>query len=161
MKHLFFRSWFAAAGAIALASVLLAACDSTPGPVPLDQQPPMVSDLTVAPETIRTAELPADRIADAQALVDVATTVRARDPDGTVARVLILIDPAYGSSAPAVAQLGRSEDDQFAGTGRYAVSTDRADVLMIRAFAVDNDSLTSNQVVGKIHFLPDDANAAN
>lgn len=158
MQHQLVRLASAAISAVGMAAVFFSACDTAPGLVPLDQQPPVVSDLTVLPETIRAAALPPDRIAGGQAAVDVTAAVTARDPDGTVDRVLTLIDPTYGAQA-VLARLVRAEE-RFAGTVRYTLAADRADVLMIRVFAVDNDSLTSNQVVGQVHFLPDTSSGA-
>lgn len=158
MRHLLFPSWLVAAVALGMVGALWTACDTGPGPVPLDQQQPAVSDLVVVPETIRASELPADRLSNGEATVDVTTVVTARDPDGTVDRVLVIIDPAYGTSSLALAQLPRIEGDRYGGTARYTLAADREDVFTVRAFAVDNDSLTSNQVVGQIHFLPTDSN---
>lgn len=155
MQHLTLRSWFAAVVALVAAAALWTACDTAPGPVPLDQQPPEVADLVVVPETIRAAALPPEQIDDGEATIDITTTVTARDPDGTVDRVLVVLDPSYGPSAGVVAQLPRIEGDRYGGTGGFPVTVDRANVLMVRAFAVDNDSLTSNEVVGRIYVLPD------
>ena len=152
--------WCAAAVALGAASGLLAACDTAPGPTPLNQQQPVVSALVVSPDTVRAADLPADQVSNGQALIDITIEVTARDGDGAIDRVLVFIDPTYGASSPGLAQLSRLEGNRYGGTRRYPMATGDADVLTIRAFAVDNDSLTSNQVAAQIHYLPEDMSAA-
>lgn len=162
MDSSFPRLWLAAAAALAVAAALLAACDAVPGPASLNRQPPEVDSLLVVPDTIRAAALPPDSVTDGQAAVTITTAVMARDPDGSVDRVLVLIDPAYGASSAGVAQLLREgNSDRFGGALRFNIAVERADVLMVRAFAVDNDSLTSNEVVARIHLLPDTTHGAD
>lgn len=161
MSVLPLRSWLAAVPALALAGALLVACDTAPGPVPLDPAPPEASALTVVPDTIRVADLPEDDVEGGEATVDITAVVTARDPDGTVDRVLAVIEPSYGATRPVAVQLPRVEGDQFGGTGRFSIAIDQTDVLMLRAFAVDDDSLTSNEVIRSIHVLPDTSNEVN
>lgn len=158
MKWLQSVPWYAAMVALGAAGGLLVGCDTAPGPTPLNQQQPVVSALAVSPDTVRAADLPPDQGAEGQALIDITIEVAARDADGTIDRVLVFIDPAYGESSPGLAQLSRIEGDRYGGIRRYPIATGDADVLTVRAFAVDNDSLTSNQVATQIHYLPDDSN---
>lgn len=146
--------------ALGTTGLLFVACDTTPGPTALDLQQPVVSALALAPDTVRAADLPADQVADGEALVDVTVEVTARDADGTIDRVLVVFDPAYGTSTPGVAQLLRIEGDRYGGIQRYPLATDQSDRITVRAFAVDNDSLTSNQVATQLHYLADQSNAA-
>jgi hypothetical protein len=141
--------------------LFLAACDATPGPAALDLQQPVVSALALTPDTVRAADLPDDQAANGQALVDFTIEVTARDADGTVDRVLVVFDPAYGTSTPGVAQLLRIEGDRYGGVRRYPLATDQADHITVRVFAVDNDSLTSNQVVAQIRYLADHSSAVH
>ncbi len=138
----------------------LVGCDTAPGPTPLNQQQPVVSVLAVAPDTVRAADLPDDQVVNGQALIDISIEVTARDADGTVDRVLVFIDPAYGVSSPGLAQFPRIEGDRYGGTARYPVALEADELLTLRAFAVDNDSLTSNQVTTHIRYLPDTASDA-
>jgi hypothetical protein len=145
--------------ALGAAGLLLAACDATPGPAALDLQQPVVSTLALTPDTVRATDLSDDQAANGQALVDFTIEVTARDADGTVDRVLVVFDPAYGTSTPGVGQLLRIEGDRYGGIQRYPLATDQSDRITVRAFAVDDDSLTSNQVVAQIHYLVDLSNA--
>ena len=146
----------AVAGFVAM--LQLAACDTGPGPQPLDRQPPTVANLSIAPETVRVAELPPDRVSNGQALVDLTLAVEARDADGTIDRVLVIIDPAYGASSSGVTQLDPLDGVLYGGLRRYPVAADRADVFTIRALAIDDDSLTSNEVVRQFRIIPADSN---
>jgi len=139
-------------------TVLLAACDTGPGPTPLNQTPPTVSNLAVAPDTVRVADLPADQILDGQALVELDLQVEARDADGTVDRVLVIIEPAYGPTGAGITQLDRLDGPRYGGLRIYSVAVDRAEIFTIRAVAVDSDSLTSNEVISQFHVLPADPN---
>lgn len=153
-------TWCVQAAALSAIGLLLAACDPVPGPASLDQQLPTVSAFVVTPDTVRAADLPADQVTNGQALIDITIEVTARDPDGTVDRVLAFIDPAYGASTPGLARLLHIEGDRYGGVQRYPIATDQADLFTVRAFAIDDDSLTSNQVAAQIHYLPNDMNAA-
>lgn len=159
MKSTRTASWWGRATVLGVGAALwLAACDTGPGPEPLDKQPPTVSDLTVAPETIRIAELPADQVSGGQAVVDLTLAASARDADGTVDRVLAIIDPVYSGSAAGITQLDPLDGARYGGVRRYAVAADRADVFTIRVLAIDNDSLTSNEVVRQFRIIPADSN---
>jgi hypothetical protein len=150
-------SWWGRSTAAGLTlAVLLAACDTGPGPTPLDQAPPTVSDLRIAPDTVRVADLPSDQVVDGQALVELDLQVEARDADGSVNRVLVIIEPAYGPSAAGITQLNRLDGVRYGGRRGYSVAADQADVFTIRALAIDNDSLTSNEAVGQFYVLPAD-----
>lgn len=152
-------SWWAGSVAAGLAAALsVAACDTAPGPPPLDRQPPTVSNLVVAPDTVRPADLTPG--GDASARVELTLSVEARDSDGVIDRVLVIIDPAYGPSAPGIARLDAVGDDRYGGVRGYPLATEQADVFTVRALAIDNDSLTSNEVVGRFHYIPDEAPAA-
>jgi len=153
-------SWWGrlVAAGFALA-VLLAACDTGPGPTPLDQVPPTVSNLAVTPDTVRIADLPADQIADGQALVELDLQVEARDADGMIDRVLVIIEPVYGPAGGGITQLDPLDGGaRYGGLRIYPVAVDRAEIFTIRAVAIDSDSLTSNEVVSQFHVLPADAN---
>lgn len=157
MKWLRSLPWHAVLTA-GIAGGLLVGCDPVPGPPSLNQQQPVVSALVVAPDTVRAADLPDDRVANGQALIDIAVEVTARDPDGAIDRVLVFVDPAYGVSSPGLAPLPRIEGDRYGGTSRYPVALEQAELLVLRAFAVDDDSLTSNQVTAQVRYMPDTAN---
>jgi hypothetical protein len=141
-----------------MVALLLAACDTGPGPEPLNVQPPTVANLTVAPDTVRVADLPANQVSNGQAIVDLALGVDARDADGTVDRVLVIIEPAYGPTVPGITRLDPVDGVRYEGRRGYSVSTDQADVFTIRALAIDNDSLTSNEVISRFRLIPADPN---
>lgn len=141
-------------------ALIWAACDAAPGPAALNPTPPQVTNLVVAPETVRAADLSPDQLANGQALADLSLAVEARDADGSVDRVLAIIDPAFGSSPAGIAQLEVLDSTRYGGVLRYGFAADRADVLTLRAIAIDNDSLTSNEAVVHVHFIPDSSAGA-
>ena len=131
-------------------------CDSV-SPVETDTQgtPPLVSDLRLRPDSIHVDELPPDRVQDSVAQLDLAVQAEVEDPDGTVERVVFTIEPASDPRSTATGRLEPVADSIYGRAFLFGVPTSRDELYTIRVFAVDNDSLASNQAIGQIQFVSD------
>jgi len=133
--------------AVLLLGLLSAGCDQAPGPQAQDGTPPVVSDLLVVPDT---ATVPADT---ATATVDVGIQARVRDPDGVVERVVFTLEPKSSPQSTISDQLLQRFNEQYLRQFELSVPT-LNDVYTVRVYAVDDDSLTSNQVLGQFQVVP-------
>lgn len=135
--------------------VLWSGCDTVPAP-DRDQQPPSVSGLQIVPDSIHQSDLPPDQVQDSLAQDTLTIGVQASDPDGSVVRVVFVLEPSsnprgtISGSLPAV-------DPPLYGGGLPLSLPLVDEIYTVRVFAVDNDSLTSNQVTGQLRFLTTDS----
>ncbi|MFB6098150.1 MAG: hypothetical protein ABEK84_03370 [Salinibacter sp.] len=145
-------------GVVLVAVTLLWGCDTVPPPE--ERRPPSVAGLRIVPDSLHASDLPDKRVQDSTAQVPLEIAARATDPDGTVARVMFVIEP---SSAPRGTVSGRlpAQDGSVYG-GRLSLAVPLADeIYTVRVFAVDDDSLASNQVTGQFRFVSSDSAAGN
>lgn len=133
--------------ALAVGFILTAGCDSVPG-LEGQQRRPTVSELQVVTDSIEISE------EDSLAQVDVLVAARAEDSDGTVDRVVFTIEPASNPRGTASGELSAFDDSRYGGRVRMTIPLAR-EVYTVRVFAIDDDDLASNQVVGQFAFDPD------
>mgnify|MGYP006425335261 CR=1 FL=1 len=140
--------------------LLVAGCDETPGAMSSTQVPPEVADFAHAPTRVVVDSLPADRVQGGTVQVPVVVQARATDPDGTVERVEFTIEPSRSPRNTLVLDLPPAQDNRFAGA--VSVGLPLIDeIYTIRVYAIDNDSLVSNQVRGQFRVVaPADTAAA-
>lgn len=118
-------------------------------------RPPSVFGLKVTPDSINAADLSPGQVSDSIAAVEFEIVTHAEDEDGSVERVVFTIEPA---TSPRSTATGRLEDQ---GGGEYArrlglqVPVQLDEIYTVRVFAVDDDSLASNQNVGTFRFVPE------
>lgn len=132
---------------------LLLGCDQVSAPP--DREPPVVSDLEVTPDSVNAAELPPDLVTDSVAQVPLQVSAAASDPDGSIERVVFTFEPASVPAGAAFGELQADEEGRYAREFAVTVPSTRDEVYSLRVFAVDSDSLASNQVVGQFRFVPD------
>ena len=118
-------------------------------------QPPTISRLEVTPDSIRTADLPPEQVQDSVALVPLSIAATATDPDGTVERVVFTIEPSSNPRGTATGTLQLAQGDQYEQVIELGVPAFLDEVYTVRVFAVDDDSLASNQGVGRFRFVPE------
>lgn len=92
MRHVF---WL-----VALAGGLLWGCDTLPGAPSLEGRPPVVSDLSFAPDSVDFNTLPSEQIRGDTALIPLSLAVTARDPDGRIARVAFVVRAPLNTTEP-------------------------------------------------------------
>ena len=131
----------------------LVGCDQAGLLDPSRGQGPLVSGLVVRPDSVNAADLAPDQVQDSLAQVSLRLQVRATDPDGTVERVQFTIEPSSNPRGTATGPLQRADDSLFAAQLGLSVPVNRTEVYTVRVFAVDDDSLASNQALGQFHFV--------
>lgn len=134
-----------------LTAGLLGGCDQGPGGRE-EGRGPLVSGLDVRPDSVRVADLPVE---DSLAEVTLDLQVRAEDPDGTVERVVFTIEPAGNPRGTATGRLQELKEHVFGGRIGLRVPAFIDEVYTVRVFAVDDDSLASNQALGRVRVIPD------
>lgn len=124
---------------------------------PEARQRPTVSQLVVVPDTFNAADL--EPLSDQDSLVadTVAISIRANDPDGQIARVAFTVEPAFNPRSTITGPMRQSQaaDDLYVGGAILTVPRYREATYTIRAYAVDDDSLVSNQGVGRLQVIPE------
>lgn len=144
---------------IGFGMVVTAGCDTVPAPK-RDQQRPTVANLQIIPDSVHESELSDEQIEDSLAQVEVDVSARAADPDGTVERVVFVFEPSSNPRGTITGTLPALSEDRRYG-GPLGLSVPLVDeIYTIRVFAVDDDSLSSNQVTGQFRFVPTDTSAA-
>jgi len=144
---------------VLVAGGALGGCDTVSSPG--ETQRPSVSALQLAPDSVNQSDLPPDQVQDSTAQVPLNLSARATDPDGTVARVVFVIEPSSNPRGTVSGQLPAQSQSSSLYGGQLAFSIPLVDeIYTVRVFAVDDDSLTSNQVTGQLRFVPTDSSNA-
>lgn len=118
-------------------------------------QRPSVSGLSVEPDTLDAATLEPVPEQDSLVRDTVGISILASDPDGQIARVVFILEPASNPRGTIAGRLGEVEDSLYAGGGVLSVPRYRGVTYTVRVYAVDEDSLASNQGIGRLQVLPD------
>lgn len=131
-------------GALALL-LALAACDTAPGPQPLDARPPVVSDFAFSPDSVFFDDVVVE---GDSAAVELSISARVEDSDGgTIDRVAYVVDGQFeGTIASGTMEVG--EDGRYAATVPLLLGRGQRGRYTVLVYAVDDDGLLSNQVRG-------------
>jgi len=144
--------WGSLLGTLA-AGLIVLGCDQVSRPE--TGQPPSVSALEVTPDSVNAADVPPDQVQDSVARVPLTIAATATDPDGTVERVVFTIEPSASPRGTASGTLHREQGTRYRRDIGLGVPLSLDEVYTIRVFAVDDDSLASNQSIGRFRFEPD------
>jgi hypothetical protein len=137
----------------------LGGCDTAP--TPEETQRPSVSGLQLVPDSVHQSDLPPDQVEDSTAQVPVQLAARATDPDGSVVRVVFVLEPSSNPRGTISGRLPAQSQGASLYGGQLALSLPLVDeIYTVRVFAVDDDSLASNQVTGQLRFVPSDSSNA-
>lgn len=131
----------------------LAGCDGGGGVDGSRGRAPLVSGLVLQPDSVNAASVPAQRVQDSLAQVVLRLRVRATDPDGAIERVQFTVEPASNPRGTAAGTLQRESDSLFVRQLGLRVPVFLTEVYTVRVFAVDDDSLVSNQALGQFQFV--------
>lgn len=129
-------------------------CDTVPRRDLDDGQHPSVYGLEVVPEEIDAGDLASEQIQDSVAHDTVEIAVQAEDEDGEIERVVFTIEPASNPERTGTGILHHLEENRY-GRGLILSFPLAHEVYTIRVFAVDDDSLESNQGIGRVRFVPE------
>ena len=127
-------------------------CDQVSAPSATDA--PTVADLEVTPDSVHAADLPPDLVNDSTAQVPLLVSVRAWDPDGEIERVSFTFEPVGNPQGAAFGRLEATEEGRYAREFAVSVPATRDEAYALRVYAVDSDSLASNQAIGRFRFVP-------
>jgi len=116
-----------------------------------EKQRPSVSGLDVVPDSVVAANLPPEQ--DSVARVSLRIGVNATDPDGTLDRVVFTLEPSSNPRGTLSGTLTSTQGDRYQRELSLGVPAFRDEVYTIRVYAADDDSLASNQVVGRFRFV--------
>ncbi len=138
--------------ALSIGAVVLG-CDQVSAPG--EKRPPTVSQIAVSPDTFDAATL--EPVPDRDSLVrdTVGISIRADDPDGEIERVTFIVEPASNPRGTVAGPMRRVNNDLYAGGAILTVPRYREATYTIRVYAVDQDSLASNQGVGRLQVIPE------
>ncbi len=119
-------------------------------------QRPLVSDVVLQPDSVRAADLRPDQVQDSLAQIPLVIAAGITDPDGEIERVVFTIEPSTNPRGTASGALEPQEENVYARQVGLQVPVDVNEVYTVRVFAVDDDSLESNQGVGQFRFIPEE-----
>ena len=118
-------------------------------------RPPSVSALAVTPDSVNAADVPPEQVQDSVARVPLTIGATATDPDGTVERVVFTIEPSSSPRGTVSGTLQPETGNRYRRAVALGVPVFLDEVYTIRVFAVDDDSLASNQSIGRFRFAPE------
>jgi len=139
--------------------LLVAGCDEAPGPRPLDLRAPEVVAFDYAPDSVVVGDLPPDQVQDSVFQTGFAINALVRDTDSEIASVVFTLEPAASPQTTAVGTLRVASDapgDSLYSTRAALNLPTLREIYTLRIYAVDTDSLTSNQAIGQIRVIPDE-----
>jgi hypothetical protein len=129
-------------------------CDQGPSTKANDAgQPPVLSCLSGPPVGACLGGIPDTLRAPPGDTITVNISVNAQDPDGRLDRVVAIVEPTSLDGpvrAGALFNFGRGE---YRGAFTVPLPTTE-ELYAVRAYAVDDDGLASNRVLGQFRFLP-------
>jgi len=132
--------------------LLTTGCDDTPGAQAIDPEPPQVSGFSFSPKRVVVDSLPPDRVQDERVQVPLVVEAQATDPDGSVDRVELALEPSQNPQSTLLLNLPAAEGDRFAGALNIGLPL-IDEIYTVRVYAVDDDSLVSNQVRGQLRVV--------
>jgi len=140
-------------GIVLLSGLLGGGCDQESLEPDPPARAPVVTNLRVQPDSVHAADVPADQVQDSLAQIGLRIQAHVEDPEGEVARVPFTIEPASNPRGTATGSLRRQNDSLYAREVGIRVPVFLTEVYTVRVFAVDDDSLASNQGVGQLQFV--------
>ncbi len=126
--------------------VTLSACDSVPGPSPIDQRPPQIETFSLAPQRIVYALLDEEAIDGDSVTVELSLTVTVQASDTPVAQVTFAILSPDTTAAPILAGiLPNSATNIYSGTVNVTLSALEIQSYPVLVYVTDTD----NQIGGE------------
>lgn len=140
-------------GGLLLLGLFGAACDTAPGPDPVDVQPPTVSDFRFTPDLVNFEQLPPEQQVGERARIPLSLSVRAADPDGRVAEVRYVVQYAQDPLRPVQeGVLALTGPAQYGTAATLELPRSNVGAYTVLVYAVDDEGRLSNQVRGLLRF---------
>lgn len=131
--------------------VLLAACDTAPGPEALDQRPPVLSDFSLSPQQVAFDQLPPDQIDGDVVRIPLEFSVAARATDRPIREVAFVVQSPTSSTTPvAMGTLTSAGGDRYTGSTTIEISAVEVATYPILVYAVDKANRASGEVRGQL-----------
>ena len=136
--------------------LLLAAtgCDTTPGPAPLGQRPPVLEDFSLYPQKVIYALLPADQVDGDSVRIPVTMGVTARGQGAGVSEVRYVVQsPTLPSKPLLTGLLTRAGQSHYEKTITLNVSALEVRSYSVLVYAVDDAERISGDMRGMVHYF--------
>lgn len=131
---------------------LLAGCDAVPGAAPLDQRPPVLSDLVFSPQVIVAEQVP-ELVSGDLVRIPLDLDVLAQDPDGDLDEVRFVVQsPRVGQGAVAEGQLAANVQGRYQTRTTLDIPKAFVGLYTVIVYAVDRQGQISNEVRGMLRF---------
>ncbi|HMB90636.1 MAG TPA: hypothetical protein VKP65_07305 [Rhodothermales bacterium] len=133
--------------------IMLAGCDSAPGPESLALRPPVLSDFAFSPQRVVFDELPPSQINGDEVEVPVEISVIATGPDRPVDRVEYVIQTPFSSTSALLTGIMTSAGgNRYTASATISISADEIANYTVVVYAVDTDSRLSGEARGQIRY---------
>jgi len=134
--------------------VAVGACDSVPGPSPVDQRPPQIEDFSLAPQRIVYALLDEEAIDGDSVTVDLDLAVTVRASDTPVARVTYAILPPDTTEDPIhTGVLPRSATNTYSGTVNVTLSALEVQSYPVVVYVTDTDNQLGGEARSSVVYV--------
>lgn len=147
----FSKRW--AVGCLCGLLIMMAACDSAPGPESLALRPPVLSEFTFSPQRVVFDQLPPGQVNGDEVEVPVEISVVATGPDRPVNRVEYVIQTPFSSTTALVAgTMTAAGGNRYTASTTITISADEIANYTVVVYAVDEDSRLSGEARGQIRY---------
>ncbi len=129
-------------------------CDTAPGPVSPIGRPPVLSNLEFQPQELNLLAVDPAEVEEGRIQVDLQVRVQATDSDDAIQRVVIALrPPVLEGDALLFGTVPAEPGNTFAGTYTVEFDTGLIGTYTIELYAVDEQELLSNKVLGTFELL--------
>lgn len=136
------------------AGLLLAGCDSTPGPEPLNVRPPVLEDFSFSPRQVAYALLSEDQIAGDSVRVPFSVQVSVLTHDAPVHEVRYVVQPQEPQATPlSQGLLSTTGSSIYSASGTITLSALDVTTYSVMVYAVDQAQQVSGEARGSLEFI--------
>ncbi|MDX1546761.1 MAG: hypothetical protein R3247_07230 [Rhodothermales bacterium] len=144
----------AALGGVLLLAALVAACDTAPGPEPLDRRPPTLTDFAFAPQRVVFGLLPPEQIDGDSVRIPLSLAVTASSPDVPIAEVRYVVQAPGGLAEPlATGTLRPTGQNRYEATRTVSLPAIEPTTYTVLVYAVDQAERLSGEARGQLTYV--------
>lgn len=131
-----------------------AACDSAPGPEPLDQRPPTLSEFSFSPHNIILEQLPPEQIEGEEIVIPLDLSIVAKAPSGTIGEVSYVVQSPLSTLEPlATGTLSAAGGSRYTATETIRIPQAEVGTYTVLVYAVDSNRRLSGESRGSIKYV--------